>query len=456
MTDTFARMRQLVGTTAEWAANDLIIGNGELALEKLSGGAMRMKVGNGVDRFSVLPYFDPGVFSFVLKGGDTMTGPLIVPAVTVNAGGLLVSGGNSSFSAPVNLGPNATTGEPSAADGNNSKVPTTHWVQSKMAGLITGLEYKGTWNAATNTPPLASGGLGVPTPVRGDFYMVSVAGTTELDGNAVWAAGDFVAFNGIAWQRIPQPLTFDQIVAGLGYTPADDADLTTLEGDAIKRQIVDAAGDLIVGTAPDTVGRLPLGTAGQLLSSTGSAVAWTTGFRLLQRTVVSSAVADVSIQSIPSDINNLMFMYDLQPVAFQNTLLLQVYNSTGTLVSTANNYFWALSYTWSFMTTSVAPAGASSGATTVTEAICLSPPVSGTTIHNAHDIAGTGNIMGIRNTARTKRVTFQSDFLDEGGSSSRSVTGSGSRNASGLITGFRLVFYTGNIASGSFSVWGSP
>lgn len=242
MTDTFARMRQLVGTTAEWAANDLVIGNGEIALERVAGGALRMKVGNGVDKYSVLQYFDPGIFSYVLRAGDTMTGPLVVPQATINLGGLQVTAGNSSFAAPIALGPNATTAEPGAND-NSAKVPTTHWVRGQMAGIITGLEYKGTWNAATNTPPLASGGLGVPTPTRGDFYMVSVAGNTELDGITVWAAGDFVAFNGIAWQRVPQPLTFDQIVAGLGYTPANKA------GDTFGGPI-GAPSVLVSGTAP--------------------------------------------------------------------------------------------------------------------------------------------------------------------------------------------------------------
>jgi len=274
MTDTFARMRQLIGTTAEWGANDLIIGLGEFAIERLVGGSVRMKLGDGVLKYSQLPYFDPGIFDFVLKDGDTMTGPLVLPGITVNLDGLTVTAGSSSFMAPVNLGAAATTAEPGTADDNNAKVPTTHWVQTKMAGVITGLEYKGTWDAATNTPPLASGGLGVPTPARGDFYMVSVAGSTNLDGISTWLPGDFVAFNGVAWQRVPQPLTHDQIVAGLGYTPADDADLAVLEADAIKRQIVDAAGDLIVGTAADTVARLARGTDGQILKATAGGIAW--------------------------------------------------------------------------------------------------------------------------------------------------------------------------------------
>lgn len=62
---------------------------------------------------------------------------------------------------------------------------------------ITGLDYNGTWNASTNTPTLASG-IGT----AGALYIVSVAGTTTLDGVSNWGVGDFVLFNGTTWQRV--------------------------------------------------------------------------------------------------------------------------------------------------------------------------------------------------------------------------------------------------------------
>ena len=57
--------------------------------------------------------------------------------------------------------------------------------------------YRGTWNASTNTPTLASG-----VGTQGDFYIVSVAGDTNLDGASTWGVGDWVLFNGTNWQRI--------------------------------------------------------------------------------------------------------------------------------------------------------------------------------------------------------------------------------------------------------------
>lgn len=68
---------------------------------------------------------------------------------------------------------------------------------SSITNAIGALNYKGTWNASTNTPALASG-----TGTKGDYYQVSVAGSTALDGISNWGAGDVVAFNGTTWQRI--------------------------------------------------------------------------------------------------------------------------------------------------------------------------------------------------------------------------------------------------------------
>ena len=259
MTDYFARMRQLIGTTAEWAANDLVIGLGEFAVEIAGPLHNRLKMGDGINRYSALPYYDPGINQFVKIAGDTMTGPLAVPQLDVT--------GPATFTGAVDLGTAATVHEPPSLSDADTSVPTTHWVQQQIGGVITGLHLRGTWNASTNDPTLASGGAGTPPATRGDFYLVSVAGTTTLDGISSWAAGDSCVFNGVTWQKVPQTLNYAQIIGGLGYVPANDAD-------AIKRQIVDAAGDLIVGTANDTVARFAKGTANQVLTSTASGIAW--------------------------------------------------------------------------------------------------------------------------------------------------------------------------------------
>jgi hypothetical protein len=68
---------------------------------------------------------------------------------------------------------------------------------SSIVNAIGALNYKGTWNASTNSPTLASG-----VGTKGDYYVVSVAGSTTIDGQSLWGVGDWIAFNGTVWQRV--------------------------------------------------------------------------------------------------------------------------------------------------------------------------------------------------------------------------------------------------------------
>ena len=55
--DTLARVKHLIGTTAEWAAHDLVAGEGEMVLEQAGAGVVKAKLGDGVSKFSALAYF---------------------------------------------------------------------------------------------------------------------------------------------------------------------------------------------------------------------------------------------------------------------------------------------------------------------------------------------------------------------------------------------------------------
>ena len=67
---------------------------------------------------------------------------------------------------------------------------------SSITNAIGALNYKGTWNASTNTPTLVSS-----VGTQGDYYVVSVAGSTNLDGTTLWGVGDMAIFNGSIWQK---------------------------------------------------------------------------------------------------------------------------------------------------------------------------------------------------------------------------------------------------------------
>ena len=63
----------------------------------------------------------------------------------------------------------------------------------------TGLTFKGSWDANANNPFLQSG-----VGVNGEYYIVSVAGNTNLDGTNIWHVGDWAIFVGATnmWQKI--------------------------------------------------------------------------------------------------------------------------------------------------------------------------------------------------------------------------------------------------------------
>jgi len=59
------------------------------------------------------------------------------------------------------------------------------------------MEYKGVWNAATNTPTLVNG-----TGNQGDVYLCNVAGTVDFGaGPIAFFVGDQVIYSGSIWQR---------------------------------------------------------------------------------------------------------------------------------------------------------------------------------------------------------------------------------------------------------------
>lgn len=70
------------------------------------------------------------------------------------------------------------------------------WLQIQLEGSRL-INYKGTWDASTNTPTLANG-----TGTAGDFYICSVAGTVDFgSGNIPFIVGDLCFYNGAIWEN---------------------------------------------------------------------------------------------------------------------------------------------------------------------------------------------------------------------------------------------------------------
>ena len=72
--------------------------------------------------------------------------------------------------------------------------------------------YQGTWNASTNTPTLTSS-----VGTKGNYYIVDVSGTTNLNGITDWHVGDWAIFNGSTWDKVDNT---DAVSSVNGFTGA--------------------------------------------------------------------------------------------------------------------------------------------------------------------------------------------------------------------------------------------
>lgn len=84
-----------------------------------------------------------------------------------------------------------------------------------QSGVTGALVYQGTWDASTNNPTLASG-----VGTKGYYYVVSVAGSTNLDGITDWQVSDWAVFNGTAWQKVDnsEVVYVSNVATGTGLT----------------------------------------------------------------------------------------------------------------------------------------------------------------------------------------------------------------------------------------------
>lgn len=116
-------------------------------------------------------------------------------AITVNYGTVAGTAAQGNDGRIIGAEQVANKGQPNgyAALDASGRVPASQLA----AGVAGGLAYQGVWNAATNQPALASG-----VGSTGAFYEVGTTGSTNLDGNSQWNAGDFAVFSGSAWQKV--------------------------------------------------------------------------------------------------------------------------------------------------------------------------------------------------------------------------------------------------------------
>ena len=144
--------------------------------------------------------FDGSLVITLSSGRELNVGEVVAPDLAERIK-VITNGGGTSQSVLDTLASLQTqiTNLIPSQSGNGGKFLTTNGTALSWASVGGGLNYQGAWNASTNSPTLASG-----VGTSGYYYVVSTAGSTNLDGITDWKAGDWLIYNGTAWQKIDQ------------------------------------------------------------------------------------------------------------------------------------------------------------------------------------------------------------------------------------------------------------
>jgi len=151
------------------------------------------------------------------NGTSAMTATTTIPSTDVtglgtmstqNSNNISVTGGSMSG---VTISDYIATTQKGVANGvasldGSGTVP----ISQLPAAVIGALSYQGTWNASTNIPTLTTS-----VGTKGYYYVVNVAGSTNLNGITDWQVGDWAVYNGTAWQKIDNT---DAVTSVNGYT----------------------------------------------------------------------------------------------------------------------------------------------------------------------------------------------------------------------------------------------
>ena len=236
------------------------------------------------------------------NGTSAMTAATTIPSTDVtglgtmstqNSNNVSVTGGSMSGVTISDYVATATKGVANGVaslDGSGT-VP----VSQLPAAVLGALSYQGTWNATTNTPTLTSS-----TGTKGYYYVVSVAGTTNLNGITDWQVGDWAVYNGSAWQKIDNT---DAVTSVNGYTGTVVLTQTDISGTVPTSRTI-TAGTGLTGGGDLSVNRtLAIATTGVSAATYGSAsivpvIAVNTQGQITSATNTTIAIANTQVSGL--------------------------------------------------------------------------------------------------------------------------------------------------------------
>ena len=157
------------------------------------------------------------------------------------------------------------------------------------------LNYQGAWNANTNTPTLTSS-----VGTKGYYYVVSVAGTTNLNGITDWQVGDWAVFNGSVWQKIDNT---DAVTSVNGYTGTVVLTQTDISGTVPTSRTITAGTGLTGGGDLSANRTLAIATTGVTATTYGSAssvpvIAVNTQGQITSATNTTIAIANTQVSGL--------------------------------------------------------------------------------------------------------------------------------------------------------------
>ena len=239
------------------------------------------------------------------------------------------------------------------------KVP----VSELPAAVLGALSYQGTWDASTNTPTLTSS-----VGTKGYYYVVSVAGNTNLNGITDWLVGDWAVFNGSIWQKVDNTETVTSVNGQTGaivLTTTNVAEGTNLYYTDARARAAISAGTAI--SYDNTTGVVTNAAPDQIVALTGAGT-----------TTVSGTYPNFTITSADSKVGDVV-----GPASSTDNAVARFDTTTGKLLQNS--------------VVTVGDTGAVSGVTTLAASTSVTTP-----IVQATNSAG----LALKNSAGTTQISM--------------------------------------------------